>query len=104
MELDLAAKRAERSRESKYLVMRDDPDGPIVAKYELAPEVPAKALDAGSEGKLSLALRELFVDGEEAEEFIAKYQPSMEDLGTIFQGLYGLGKGWSVGERSASGS
>jgi hypothetical protein len=100
-EFDLSAARAQRTnRESKTLVLRGE-DGEIVAKYDLVPEFPAQALDAGSQGRLGEALRALFLRQEDADEFMAQHHPSVDDLLAIMRGVYGTG---GPGESSASGS
>lgn len=89
-ELDLTAERAKRTREDKTLVMRDD-DGAILDKFDLVPEFPALAMDLGAEGKIGAALQQLFQDSTEAERFVQKYKPSVDDLLTIMRLSYGLG-------------
>jgi hypothetical protein len=101
-EFDLTAARAARgNRESKTLVLRGE-DGEIQAKYDLVPEFPAAALDAGTQGRLAEALRALFLRKEDAEEFMSQHHPSVDDLIAIMRGAYGTGG--SPGESSASGS
>lgn len=101
MELDLTAARAKRASESKSLVLRG-PDGEVADKYELAAEFPAEALDHGAAGRVGQALRSLFIDGQEAEDFMKKYKPSMDDLLTIMRDAYGMVG--EPGESLASGS
>lgn len=97
-EFDLSAARAKRSRDAKWLVLTDD--GEVVAKYELAPEIPAAALDAGSAGRVLDSVKLLFVHKDEAEQFVIDHQPSLDDLMAILAGCYGIGK---PGELLASG-
>lgn len=101
MEFDLSAERAKRQREDKTLVMRDE-SGAIEAKYQLAAEIPADALDYGAEGKVGKALRAMFMDEAEADAFIRKYHPSSQDVLAIMRGVYGV-QG-QAGESTASGS
>lgn len=99
-EIDLSAERAKRSRDNKTLVMKDD-DGAIISKYELLAEFPAEALDLATEGKLGGAMRLLFISEADAEEFIAKHRPSIDDFLAIMRLAYGLG---DPGKLLASGS
>lgn len=101
VELDLAAERAKRTRESKTLTMRGD-DGEILSKYELVAELPVETLDLATEGMLGAAIRQLFQSPEEAEEFVSKYKPSIDDLIVILKNAYGMDA--PLGESSASGS
>lgn len=89
-EIDLSAERSKRSRETKTLVMKDD-DGGIISKYELLAEFPAEALDLGVDGKLGAAMRLLFIDQAEADEFMEKHKPSIDDFLVIMKQAYGLG-------------
>lgn len=88
-EFDLSAERAKRKREDRTLIMRGD-NGEILAKYDLAPEFPIEALDLGVEGKLGAAWRALFVDPAEADEFMQRFKPSLDDLMAVMRGFYGL--------------
>ncbi len=99
-EFDLSAERAKRSRESKTLVMRDD-DGATISKYELVAEFPADALDLAVGGRLGAGLRLLFEDKDDAEEFMEKHKPSIDDFLAIMRQAYGLDH---PGESLASGS
>lgn len=99
-EFDLAAARAKRGSESKTLVLRGE-DGEILHKYELAPEFPTLAMDAGAKGDLTGALRAMFLVDGEAEAFLADFKPSVDDLLSIMREVYGIGK---PGESLASGS
>jgi len=100
-EFDLSAARAKRANvEPKQLVLKDE-EGGIESKYDLVPELPAMALDHGAQGRVGEALRSLFLDPADAEDFIAKHRPSVEDLLAIFRGCYGVG---TPGESLASGS
>lgn len=99
-EFDLAAARAKRGAESKTLVLRGE-DGEILHKYELAPEFPAMALDAGSKGDMAGAIQLLFLKDDEAVAFLTEYKPSVDDLLAIMRECYGIGK---PGESLASGS
>lgn len=99
-EFNLSQERAKRSgREDKHLIMTDD-EGAILDKYQLVPEWPIDAFDMGTEGKLGASFRLLFADPAEAEAFISKYRPSIDDLSAVMKGVYGLG---DLGERLASG-
>jgi hypothetical protein len=89
-EFDLAAARAKRGAESKTLVLRG-PDGEVLHKYDLAPEFPAMAMDAGAKGDLPTAIRALFLVDDEAEAFMAEYKPSVDDLLAIMRDCYGIG-------------
>lgn len=98
-EFDLGAERAKRAPESKTLIMRGD-DGEVLVKYDMVPEWPVEAFDLGAAGKLGAAFREIFVDPEEADEFMTKYKPSMDDFVSVMEHAYGLR---APGEPSASG-
>ena len=89
-EIDLSAERAKRSRDTKTLVMKDD-DGAILSKYDLVAEFPAEALDLAVEGRLGGAIRMLFIGEGEADEFMEKHKPSIDDFLSIMKLAYGLG-------------
>ncbi len=99
VEFDLSAERAKRSRESKTLVMRDD-EGAVISKYELVAEFPADGLDLAVGGRLGAGMRLLFQDPSDAEEFMEKHRPSIDDFLAIMKQAYGLDQ---PGESLASG-
>lgn len=97
---DLGASRRKRDGyEPKDLIITDA-DGGIEFKAAVSPELPATTLDAGSAGEMTLALRSLFLDPADADQFISEYNPSLLDLAALLEGLYEQGK---LGEALASG-
>jgi hypothetical protein len=98
---DLGEARRRRGLEPKTLVITGA-DGAVEAKYDLVSELPATFFDAGAQGRFVPAFRALFVDQGDADDFLDRYQPSINDLGDILADLF-PGIGNSLGEALASG-
>jgi hypothetical protein len=86
----------------KSMIITDD-DGEVEAEFLLVAEIPAQFFDRGASGQLAAALEILFVRQSDAEEFLDRYKPSFEDIGSIVEGLYESKIGRTLGEALASG-
>lgn len=97
---DLAAHRRQRKTYTPKAFEMTDEDGAVEWKAELSPELPAETLDKMSKGEAIEAIAAMFVYTEDAQVFLERYKPSLNDIAAIIEQVYGEA---ALGESLASG-